>query len=584
MDDAKAHTRPGSAATRSVDPTRPRPALRFGVLCSGTSFPMWQAMCLRKLLALDNVELGMLIVDEETSGLFGALREFRHRRQFSRILWYIYSAFSRLSWAMRRVDMSRELEGVPVIRCRVHYKGKYSQYFAEKDIEDIRKQNLDFALRFGFNIIRGEILKVARYGVWSFHHDDEEKYRGSPPGFWEVYSGDPVTGAMLQRLTDRLDSGIVLKKGFYKTVLGSYVRNRDRGFLDSTDWPAQVCVDITNGNTSHVEGEPSRTSAPIYRAPTNVQMLAFGFKVLRNLVVELATKLLYSEQWNIGVGDGPIEDFLETRTRPSVTWFPDPARSRFSADPFAVQHGGSVRVLFEDFHFLRAKGVIASVTVQGRDSSEAEVVLEEPFHMSHPYLIEHDGEVYCIPETCEADKVVLYRAVDFPARWARVATLIDGFAGVDATVIRRDGRWWLFATDQRDGPDHKLTVWHAPTLTGPWEPHELNPVKIDVRSARPAGTPFVRDGQLFRPAQDCSKVYGGGVTINRVVTLTPHEFEETPVVVVEAYRDSRYSDGIHTLSAVADKVIVDGMRRVFVGRNPAMAVYKVRRVFQGRRV
>jgi len=86
------------------------------------------------------------------------------------------------------------------------------RYFNAEDVATINKKDLDFILRFGFNIIRGEILNAARYGVWSFHHDDERKYRGSPPGFWELYYRDPVTGSILQRLTDRLDGGIVLKR------------------------------------------------------------------------------------------------------------------------------------------------------------------------------------------------------------------------------------------------------------------------------------------------------------------------------------------------------------------------------------
>ncbi len=45
-------------------------------------------------------------------------------------------------------------------------------------------------------------------------------------------------------------------------------------------------------------------------------------------------------------------------------------------------------------------------------------------------------------------------------------------------------------------------------LEGPWEPHRRNPVKCDVRGSRPAGTPFVHGGELYRPAQDGSKRYG----------------------------------------------------------------------------
>jgi len=66
----------------------------------------------------------------------------------------------------------------------------------------------------------------------------------------------------------------------------------------------------------------------------------------------------------------------------------------------------------------------------------------------------------------------------------------------------------LFFTDADDGPLTKLRVWFADDLLGSWCPHPGNPVKPDIRSARPAGTPFVHDGALYRPAQDCSRTYG----------------------------------------------------------------------------
>jgi methionyl-tRNA formyltransferase len=47
-------------------------------------------------------------------------------------------------------------------------------------------KELGVLLRFGFNILSGEILTVARYGVWSYHHGDNDYYRGGPPHFWEL--------------------------------------------------------------------------------------------------------------------------------------------------------------------------------------------------------------------------------------------------------------------------------------------------------------------------------------------------------------------------------------------------------------
>ena len=179
-------------------------------------------------------------------------------------------------------------------------------------------------------------------------------------------------------------------------------------------------------------------------------------------------------------------------------------------------------------------------------------------------VVEADGQIYCIPETYQANEVRLYRAVDFPSQWEQVAILVEGIAALDSTVFRHDDRWWLFCTDQTDGSNSKLHVFYASAMEGPWEPHALNPVKTDIRSSRPAGTPFVHEGTLFRPAQDGSESYGGGVTMTRIDELTPTTFSEQIVNRVHPPASGRYRDGIHTLCAVGDRTVIDGRRDTFI--------------------
>jgi hypothetical protein len=552
--------------------------IRFGIMCSGTRFQAWQAACLRKLLAIDGVKPALLIVDADAKERRDTHWLARLLKDSSHWLWHAYSASVRaVSKATRRVDMSDDFAGVPAIQCKVRLQGKYSQYFQAEDVAAIRRSNLDFILRFGFNIIRGDILHAARFGVWSFHHDDEEKYRGTPPAFWEIYTDDDVTASILQRLTDRLDGGIILRKGFFKTIKTSFVRNRDTAFFESADWPATVCLDIQRGNAEYIDGVPSSTAAPVLHSPNNVQMLAFALKILRNIAGEIARQKLTAEKWNIGVVDSPITVFLNPSVKQEVHWLPTSRYYRFVADPFGVRKEGALCVLFEDFNYYRSKGRISSLRLGNGATAVAENALEESFHLSYPFLIEHEGAIYCVPEASQANRVVLYRADDFPRRWSYIATLIDNFAAVDPTVVRYGGRWWLFATNQKDGNNHKLSIWHAPDLVGPWTPHALKPAKVDVRSARPAGTPFFHEGILYRPAQDCSATYGARVVINRVLKMTPYEFAEEVASVVEP-DDRLYRDGIHTLAAVSDVTLVDGMKRVFIGRNLSMTIHKFRRV------
>jgi hypothetical protein len=91
-------------------------------------------------------------------------------------------------------------------------------------------------------------------------------------------------------------------------------------------------------------------------------------------------------------------------------------------------------------------------------------------------------------------------------------------------------------------------------------------VKTDVRTARPAGTPFVVDGRLYRPAQDCSDEYGGAVVLNEVELITPNGYHERAVKVLRPGRGWAYERGLHTVSAFGDHLLVDAKRRVFVPR------------------
>jgi len=126
-----------------------------------------------------------------------------------------------------------------------------------------------------------------------------------------------------------------------------------------------------------------------------------------------------------------------------------------------------------------------------------------------------------------------------------------------------DGRWWLFAASMEQGGVSNLHIWYSPDLFGEWTPHPCNPVKTDVRSSRPAGTPFLHEGKLYRPAQNCSVTYGGGVAINHIKRLTKDEFEEEVVTQLHPEKPGLFPLGVHTLSAIGNQTLVDGKTYLF---------------------
>jgi hypothetical protein len=218
-----------------------------------------------------------------------------------------------------------------------------------------------------------------------------------------------------------------------------------------------------------------------------------------------------------------------------------------------------VYVLCERMSLDKRKASIASTSFNGGGWSALAPAIDTGTHASYPFVFELDGQVYCVPETFEAREVRLYRAIVFPERWERVGTLLHDFPAVDSTIFRHDGRFWLFCTSQ-ESSGSTLYAFYADALLGPWKPHLRNPVKIDIRGARPAGAPFVYGGELYRPGQDSSRTYGGRVSINRVLELSPRAFVEETRAYVEPDPASEFRHGLHTLSFAGEYCVIDGKR------------------------
>src|SRR5579884_3089328 len=190
-----------------------KPPLRFGIMCNGESLLDFQLAAVRRLIETRTGEPALLIVD----GRRPLPDESRPKRTLRRLtapklLWRLYRGFSEPeSYASHQ--MPNELASLPRVQCFPQKKGRFAEVFSEEEVAQVVSHELDFILRFGFGIIKGPILQAARYGVWSYHHGDETRYRGGPPGFWEIYENSLLTGAVLQRLTDRLDAGVILRRG-----------------------------------------------------------------------------------------------------------------------------------------------------------------------------------------------------------------------------------------------------------------------------------------------------------------------------------------------------------------------------------
>ncbi len=542
-------------------------SIRFAILTVADGLAPWQLRCLEQLLGVPGVEAKLLLRgDAGGTGLTDLPRKdlLRNRAPEPQRECLPLPAYIAALPAIRL-----EPEGGP----------------AEELIARVRSYELDFILSFVDGSADGkeaqqwpQLLEAARWGVWRYQFGDWLHFRDGPVGFWEVYAGQPESAALLVRETSDVNAVIVLREAYLRTCVLSPAENRAQLLGSIAHWPAQLCIALLNGTADRLTGPPLSSTAPRRREPTRVQRLVCGLRILARMMSAGYCALFRHTQWNVGIVEQPIASFLTPGPRPAVHWLRSAKRSEFRADPFGIVRDGRLTILYEVFSYVTNRGTIAAesaFTVASRSLAPLPGATPLPVHigpqpavhLSYPYLFEVDGRLLCMPEAHEAGEVALYEAIRYPDQWRRVARLPIDKVIVDATAFRHEGNWWIAGSEPgRKGASSELHLWYAPAIAGPWLAHPANPVKIDIRSARPAGTPFYHGGALYRPAQDCSRSYGGRVTLNRVVELNPTAFHEVAIVTVEADRSEPYPEGIHTLCQVGEFTLIDGKRTVFVAQ------------------
>lgn len=240
----------------------------------------------------------------------------------------------------------------------------------------------------------------------------------------------------------------------------------------------------------------------------------------------------------------------------SPNWLIAPA-GRYFADPFLTSHQGQPWVFFEDYNESEKFGHIAASPLR---EFEPRTALKLPWHLSYPFLIESDGELFCIPEQHESGKVSLYRCRRFPDSWVEEAVLLSHFAGVDPTVIYDGEQWWMWVGEQSRQARHHTFLFCAPSLTGPWCEHKQSPAISRCDLARPAGKPWIQDGKWVRPVQIREKTYGGGTALFQVEVLNSAEYLEVEKARWNPRPDWPFPDGLHHICRHGGITIWDAKR------------------------
>jgi len=439
----------------------------------------------------------------------------------------------------------------------------HTDSLAENDIETIKSYQLDVLIRVGFRILKGDILQAAKHGVWSILSCDNRTLRGSPACFYETLETHPHIGCGLQVLTEELDAGKVIYNSFSETDPFSIGNNRRTMFWKSQAFFTRMLERLyTEGDSMYhslrlINARDEYAPLPPIRktpAPTNYLkwVVKKSFEKVR-WVLHNKTKL---RQWNLMFrhGDDPFVDPQE------YTLIPTP-KDRLWADPFVIARNNKHYVYIEEMEYEQYRGRISVFEIEADGSyTVPQPAIKEDFHLSYPFLIEHDGELWMMPESNTDRSLRLYRCTRFPDQWEWVMNLMEGKKYVDATLHFQDDLWWLYVNmgaHQTLSKRDEVNLYYAKDFrTSDWTPHPYNPIVSDVHSARPAGNLIKHNGRLLRPSQNNSRYYGYAYNLNEVLTLSTTDYKETVVKQILPDWDKSII-GTHTHSSAPGISIID---------------------------
>jgi hypothetical protein len=211
------------------------------------------------------------------------------------------------------------------------------------------------------------------------------------------------------------------------------------------------------------------------------------------------------EQWTIGIYrgktpfsfDSPLNWINPLFTAEQVS----DISAKFVADPFLVHEYKTWYLFFEAYNNDTQQGDLSVATSTNTWTwMYQQVILDEPFHLSYPYVFKWEDTYYLIPESYEDNSIRLYRAEEFPFKWAFITNLVEGRDYVDNSIVHFNNRWWLFASVTSNDT---LYLFHAENLTGPWIEHPASPIVTGtIHKARPSGRLIVYDDKLYRYTMD----------------------------------------------------------------------------------
>ena len=545
-----------------------RNKLRIGVLLDNYLLPAWEYKIIEEIKNSDYAQI-VLIVRNNLNKLVTKNRNinsgsivFRLHQKLDRLI------FTHKNFYSEKTDVRALLQEVPEILVKP-VKDKIINSFNTEDLIEIEKNNLDIILKFGFSNLFGNILKISKYGVWSFPVVGYNNNNGVTTGYFEVVKKHKVTNTKLVILTDDSINDIIIHSSWESTCPYSISLNANKILWRASSFMPMIINGIYRFGDNYlnklIEKSKNEEIPAFIEHSSAPSLIPATFNFLSSFLVlgqQIFKKIFYTDNFNwillfkINRNTDVLHNsFISFKKLQSEN-------NKFWADPFIVCKNDRYFVFVEELIYKTNRAHISVLELNEKgDFISSKRVIERPYHMSYPFIFELHNTYYMIPETSGNKTIDLYKCTSFPDKWEVAKNIMNNINAVDTTLFYYMSKWWLFTsidnTNNISGYDTELYLFFSNDIfTNNWKGHPNNPIVSDARRARSAGAIFVQDDKIYRPSQDCSGRYGNAFNINQILTLNETEYEETRVLKVEPLWDNKLK-GAHTFNFDKNFTVID---------------------------
>lgn len=500
----------------------------------------WQHICLQSICQDFEIAIGGVILAHEGPQARGSWRPANAVRR-------MLDAATRPRLALR-VGIADDLNAIAQRRVATDTAGR-RLILSASDVDWISARQPDFVLSLDA-LPEPHLPALAPLGTWAFAIGDPPLLSESRPGVREIGRRNRRLGLAIQQVASRETPALTLAVGHTPVIPYSRKRSLARLYDIAPDLLGMAVRDRRAGQTRSVDQTPHPSVAS-----GQASWAVFLGAIVRESLIRWTEKLLYRQQWRIGLMEGNAL-IPSTRTIENARWLANPT-GVFQADPCFMPRDAR-RLLVEEYSHASGRGRITALSgdsARNQAPSNPHSVLETDGHLSFPRVYRRGNHLWLVPEMADQGRQYAY-ALDHDAGLLdQPPVTLEGLQGIDPVLFEHNGHHWALLSPAGRRANYQLDLFHADHFLGPYRPHPANPIRIDPRGGRNAGPVITRDGRLYRFGQVFGRLYGEAIDVFEITTLDQYAYADNHIGRIQPADAGR--SGMHSIDFADNTTVVD---------------------------